>query len=151
RFLERLKARHTDFEPGLKCVRLARSLQRMSEADLARFGEAYSAHDMWLAEDLLLKNCAYSYPHSREIYEDWKAHLDEIAAVDDDRLVRLRAYSCQRRLQEPFFASFKRISGFLEHKLPLFILNNKGLQSLAFSWDYLDPEENQMLAVDLLR
>lgn len=141
-----------DFEPGLKFVRLARALQSMPDQDTEDFVAAFAENDVIRSEELLLKSCKFPYPPSRSIYTDWMSIFEErMKSDDDDRLLRLRAYCCQRRLEVPDSCQRKTLASFVIHQVPLYFINPDGINSIAFSWEYLNPEESSPFMADLLR
>jgi hypothetical protein len=151
RLLAKLGLSRSEFNPGIKFLRLLRSMQKLSDENTRDFFNAFSKDDYGAMEELLLKDGSFVYLPSREIYEDWRGVFQELAQNDDSRSLKLRLEACESRLSCPSACVIKALWGFLQHKTPIFANTPNGFRSWNDKWEYFDPTEGTTLLVDILR
>jgi hypothetical protein len=140
----------TDYEPGLRYLRMAAAIGAMDGAGVGAFFEAMDV-DAERAEGLILERSGHAYLSSRSIYEDWAERFE--AVTEDDPgwwIARLRAQCCRIRLDRPDAWKDKSLWSVFEHKLPFYVLGPNGMTSIGQQWDQLDPEAAPGIYNDLM-
>jgi hypothetical protein len=148
--LTRQDADATDYEPGLRYVRMAAAIGAMNEGEVAAFFDAMRV-DAERAEALLVERSGHAYLPSRSVYEDWAERFEAMSAADPGaRIAQLRAHCCRIRLDRPDAWTDKSLWSVLEHELPFYVLGPDGLTSLGQQWAHLDPGEAAVIYNDLM-
>lgn len=119
---EHLTARAEDrseYEPGLRLMRLLQALGGMSGSAFGDFMTALNAGDCFQAEQDLLKTCDYPYPLSVEVYKNWAEYWEQRSAKSDNGLVDLRRRASKGRSDGTNAAAwaYKFATTFLTHRL----------------------------------
>ncbi len=101
--LERLEASRDDYLPGVKLLRLLRAIASMDESAFSSFCSNVLAGKNRDAEILLLSECSYRYPETRDIYEGWATFWRDTSNLqqEDDAIASFRANVSTQRAKEP--------------------------------------------------
>lgn len=145
--LEEREEDRSEYEPGLRFLRLLEAIARQSRESLEQLLDAVGRRDGERAERLMLETSTYPYPPSRSVYEAWLPTFE----VSDSRIDALRAETCRIRLENPSAWIEKSLFSILENKLPFTVAGPEGFTSLGQRWEHLDPSLGAQLYFDLTR
>jgi hypothetical protein len=148
--LAREGARKSDYEPGLRYLRM---LFAMGAMDERRFGELLTAmrEDFERAEALLVERCGYAYLPVRTIYEDWAQRLDAMVEKNpNDEIAKLRAECCRIRLEHPDAWKDKSLWSLFKHEMPFYVLGPDGLTSMGQRWAHLEGRAMTEIYAELM-
>jgi hypothetical protein len=147
--LQQAGADRREYEPGLRYLRMLASLANMSEKSFASWAAALTGQDWEQVETLLMDRSVYPYLPSRVVYEDW---LTRLRSADDVRWVeRLRAESCEIRLENPAAWIEKSPFAMVQAEVPLLVIGPEGISSIMQRWEHLEPEAHKAIYGDLTR
>ena len=141
----------SQYEPGLKLMRLLVRLQRATSAEAEAFqGALWKERDLDKAEALLIANCGFAYLPVRQVYERWCGYLGKLCQSDDNRLLKARSHVCERRKEHADGMVIKRFGYFFDAQIDLHYMANNGIQSWWTSPNAVDPDEIKMVFADLM-
>jgi hypothetical protein len=141
-------ADRSDYDPGLKLMRLLAGMQNMNSAEAGEFQQAMS-NNLDAAEALLIAKCGFSYPPAQEVYRGWAAYLDKLRRLDDNRLLRAYREACEVRQKDPDLLRNKHLGGFFSAHIDLHYMAN-GIRTFWTSHHFLEPDETGFVIVDLM-
>jgi len=137
----------SEYEPGLRFLRLLGAITQLSRESSILLLEAVGRHDREQAERLMLEASSYPYPPRDSVYEAWLPSFEG----SDSRIDALRAETCRIRLENPSAWTEKSLFSIVEHKLPFTIIGPEGFTSIGQRWEHLEPRQGAELYVDLTR
>jgi hypothetical protein len=88
----------TEYEPGLKFMRLLHAFEGIAPTEGELFPAAYRQGDYATAERCLLGGCTYPYATSQEVCQAWLDEFSRRAQSSDNGLLDLRKRTCEHRL-----------------------------------------------------
>jgi hypothetical protein len=153
--LDRVGHNRYEYEPGIRLFRLLKALWASAtnsdeSADMSQFLEALDGNDVRRMEDVLLRNCDFPYCESEAVYDDWRELFQQQMQDDDNRLLQLRRYCCEVRLNKPASCVTKSLSSILDTQIPILALTGKDYAAITSHPDLLQTQDRMEWLLDLM-